>query len=179
MSTVIYTLEDFDGVVRYVGCTKNEFSRWNAHRNANSKVGAWIRKEHRKKRPVRMVVQERFEGKGAFEVERDYVQGFRRLVGDKLFNSKLVGESKRNASCSIELTKKKCIHCSNRVAKNHRGLCTIHLRYFRQAKKLQGNKAKQDAWEKDMVDAGMILPTRRASIPNPFLSPVARRGLVG
>lgn len=81
--------------MRYVGLTgKYPLLRLQEHRSSKQATSAWIREEIAKGRTVTIVVEEQFDGTNqcvpskASEAELRYIEGYRRLLGDKLLNKK-------------------------------------------------------------------------------------------
>lgn len=86
MDSILYTIRDCEGCVRYVGATSRPMEmRMSGHYSDKSPVGNWLREERDAGRPVEVVIEE--EGSG-FLLEPQYIRGYAKLVGSKLFNQR-------------------------------------------------------------------------------------------
>lgn len=86
MNSILYTIRDCEGCVRYVGATGSPLEfRMSGHYSAKSPVGEWLRQQKAEGKPVEVVIEEEESG---FLLEPQYINGYARLVGDKLFNQR-------------------------------------------------------------------------------------------
>lgn len=98
----VYTIRDADCCVRYVGMTRRSLrDRLKQHRISQNEFGSWCRSELEKCRPLEICLEESFAaGKSlrsqiaarvnAMHAEKSYIQGYRKLLGARLFNKQFV-----------------------------------------------------------------------------------------
>lgn len=92
LTYTIYTIRDEDGAVRYVGLTTQP-PKWRlqGHKQAKTRIGEWVRAEIESGRTVTLVIEEQICRDGFFwghasRIEKQYINGYRRLLGDFLLN---------------------------------------------------------------------------------------------